>query len=255
WGVDQGATVVIGVPPLLAALARTGPHSGIRIVLSSGQALDPTTEAVLRRGFPKAVLIDFYGTSEQSFIAWRTVGEEATRGTVGRPFAGVEAEIRDAEGRPVATGVQGRLHVKSPMVFDGYLEGLDRGGFSSKDGWSSVGDLGWLGEDGTLTLAGREGGMVVVRGVNVFPQEVEAALKALPGILDAGVVGLPDAGRGALLVALVEGEGGTDPAALAALRPEKRPRRIIGVTALPRTLTGKIDRRALAELAARLITR
>ncbi|MBK1666222.1 hypothetical protein CKO10_17375 [Rhodospirillum rubrum] len=104
-------------------------------------------------------------------------------------------------------------------------------------------------------VAGREGGMVVVRGVNVFPQEVEAALKALPGILDAGVVGLPDAGRGALLVALVEGEGGTDPAALAALRPEKRPRRIIGVTALPRTLTGKIDRRALAELAARLITR
>ncbi|MCF8501606.1 MAG: AMP-binding protein, partial [Rhodospirillum sp.] len=252
-GVPKAADVVVGVPPLLAAQARTGPHPGVRLILSAGQALAPELVGLLSQGFPQARLVDFYGTSEQSFIAWRAVGPgQAERGTVGHPFPGVSLSVVGEDGTPCPQGVTGRLRIASPMVFDGYVPGLEGGGFRREGAWTTVGDRGWLDDDGTLHLAGREGGMIVVRGVNVFPEEVEATLKGMPGVADAGVVGLPDPLRGALLVALVEGAV-PGPKALVDLSTERRPRRIQAVPALPRTASGKLDRMALAEMAKALL--
>jgi long-chain acyl-CoA synthetase len=252
-GDPNQADVVIGIPPLLAAKARTGPHKGVRLVLSAGQALDPGLVDLLSRGFPDARLIDFYGTSEQSFIAWRTASPGQTeKGAVGRPFPGVSLAVVGPTDTPQPPGVIGRLKVASPMIFDGYVPGLEGEGFHRDGAWTTVGDRGWLDAEGVLHLAGREGGMVVVRGINVFPEDVEASLKALPGVTDAGVTGLPDPLRGANLVALVEGTV-PEAGALSALTSERRPRRIFAVPALPRTSSGKLDRTVLAEMAQTLL--
>jgi long-chain acyl-CoA synthetase len=246
-GRPEGARVMVGIPPLLATRRREASAPGVDLILSAGQALDVGQVDRLRTAFPGARIIDFYGTSEQSFIAWRDAGEGAP-GSVGHPFPGVHLEIVDAAGTPLPPGALGRLRVDSPMVFEGYLPGLEGNGFARDGAWTTVGDRGWLDADGCLHLAGREGGMVVVRGVNVYPEEVEAALKALPGVVDAGVVGLPDPDRGALVVALVEGRAPA-PGELADLPLEKRPRRVLSLPVLPRTATGKLDRAALARLA------
>ncbi|WP_413206079.1 AMP-binding protein [Rhodospirillum sp. A1_3_36] len=252
-GDPSQADVVIGVPPLLAVKARTGPHRGVRLVLSAGQALDPGLVNLLSQGFPNARLIDFYGTSEQSFIAWRAVTPAQTeKGAVGHPFPGVTLSVVGKGGLPLPPGETGRLKVASPMIFDRYVPGLEGGGFQRDGAWTTVGDRGWLDDEGVLHLAGREGGMVVVRGINVFPEDVESRLKALPGVTDAGVTGLPDPLRGATLVALIEGRV-PDADALSTLTAERRPRRILTVPTLPRTLSGKLDRAALRDLAQALL--
>lgn len=267
---DPWTDTVIGVPPLLATLARKGPWPKVARVLSAGQALDPATQEVLARTFPRARIIDFYGTTEQSFIAWRQVEGPPTAadppGLVGRPFPGLDLRIVPSDPTDTAPGPDrpGRILVASPMVFDGYLPGLAEGGFARDGAWTTVGDRGWLDPAGRLHLAGREGGMVVVRGVNVYPEAVEARLKALPGVAEAAVVGLPDPRHGARLVALIErtappdsaGDAAPplpDPAHLDGLTPEQRPRRLITVTDLPRRPSGKLDRAALVDLALRLL--
>ncbi|MBR9842320.1 MAG: long-chain fatty acid--CoA ligase, partial [Rhodobacteraceae bacterium] len=121
-------------------------------------------------------------------------------------------------------------------------------GFRREGGWATVGDLGRLNPDGSLTLMGREGGMIVTAGLNVYPQEVETALSTLPGLTGAVVFGAPHPTRGQDLVALITGE-----ATLAQIRAHlaphlpryKIPRRAYRLAAYPLTSSGKPDRRTL----------
>ncbi len=89
------------------------------------------------------------------------------------------------------------------MLCGGYLQPGDATGFRIEHGWATVGDQGWRDDAGFLHLAGREGGMLISGGVNVYPAEVEAVLKALPEIEEAVVFGLPDAYWGDAVCAVI----------------------------------------------------
>lgn len=229
----------------------------VREVVSSAAPWPPAARRRLAERLPHAAISHFYGASELSFVALSTTRDPTPDPEAARPFPGVQIEIRDADGTPLPAGRQGIVHVRSDMLFAGYLddEGAMRDG-PDADGWTTVGDLGTL-RDGWLTLAGRHSDTIISGGFNVEPAQVETALAELPGVREAACVGLPDRRWGALPVAVLVVDDAAAPTAAqvrrharATLPQPSRPRRVFVADALPRSPRGKLRRDALVELVA-----
>lgn len=181
------------------------------------------------------------------------------RGTFGRPVPGLTHRITDRDtGLEVAPGVMGEIQVRGYSVMHEIYK-REREATFEPDGFYGTGDGGWFGTDGVLRFAGRLGDIVKTGGANVAPREVEQVLTDRPDVAEAHVLGLPDPERGQILVAAVVAAEGCalEPDALRRwLRGElaayKVPRVITLVErdALPRTDSGKVDKRRLATLLA-----
>jgi long-chain acyl-CoA synthetase len=211
--------------------------------------------------FPNARIVEFYGASETSFIAWTDSRVDLPATAVGRPFANVELRIDPvgpAGEEAIASGARpGLIHVRSPMLFTDYVTpAAAQGPAILRDGeWLSVGDMGHLDADGLLHLAGRRQRMFVVRGKNLFPEEVEQVLTEHPCVAAASVQAVSDVVRGMRAVAVLELAGPVDRATLvdwcrARLEPYKTPRRVYVCAHWPRTPSGKTDHAALARVLA-----
>jgi len=231
--------VVHVVPHLLRRLLdEPGLDLSGRTAVVAGAALPPALAARAReRGLR---VVAYYGAAELSFVA---AGEPAASGALPL-FPRVVVRVRDGE-----------VWVRSPYLALGYLPGSAPGPMRrDSDGWVSVGDRGSVGADGRLTVLGRGNAVVQTGGATVLVADVEAALRQLPGVADAVVVGVPHPALGAVVAAVVEaGPGAPDlpglrQAAAAALAAPQRPRRWLLVDALPRTPGGKVDRAATAAL-------
>ncbi|MDT7703695.1 MAG: long-chain acyl-CoA synthetase [Pseudonocardiales bacterium] len=219
---------------LLGELEREPGPCALRTVVCGGAHVGDALRARFARTLPDARLVEYYGSAEHSLIAIR-------RDAGLRPVPGVELDVRD-----------GVLRLRSPLAFDGYLRG---GELEPAPEWSSVGDRVELRPDGTLVVHGRDSATISSGGRLVSAEEVEAVLRAVPGIEDVLVTGTPHARLGALVTAVVEAD--TAPAlaelraaARAALEPGKRPRRWLRTKALPRTASGKPARALVAEQLA-----
>ena len=166
------------------------------------------------------------------------------------------------DGRPlpateVALDASGRIRLRGPTLFAGYLGRADLSAQSLVDGWFCTDDLGQLAGDGRLLIIGRADDVIVSGGVNVSPAQVETALATHPGVAEAVVVPRPDAEWGQVVVAVVEVEGAAPPD-LAGLRahlrdhlpPAAMPRALVVVDTLPRLPSGKPDRDAVRTLVA-----
>jgi long-chain acyl-CoA synthetase len=235
-------------PAQLRLMAEAGGRlADLRLVLVGGSRLDAALRAALAAMAPGAALREFYGAAEASFIT--LAGPETPWDSVGTPYPGVEVAVRDDLGRAVAEGGVGTLWVRSPYLFTGYA-GADPGGVRWDDGWLSVGEMGSL-RGGHLYLAGRAGRMVTVADQNVFPEEIETALLALPGVARAAVLARPDALRGHVMIAVCMGDPAREAEILRAARgllgPLKAPRALVWRQDWPQTLSGKTDLRRLEE--------
>ncbi|MFX4292330.1 AMP-binding protein [Streptomyces bohaiensis] len=233
-----GASCFHGTPQGLRALLDTDGPTTVRTALVGGSALDRGLRADAEaRGIR---VVGYYGAAELSFVA-------VDHGTGLRPFPGVDLRVSGGE-----------LWVRSPYVALGYL---GRTGPLRRDGeWATVGDLAET-VAGTVRLRGRADGAIQTASATVLPEEVEAALRQLPGVADAVVVGVPTPGVGAVVAAVVEtgsdGAAGLRRAAAARLAPASRPR-VWYTGALPRTPAGKparaeVLRRVLAGEVDRLV--
>ncbi|MEU1980371.1 AMP-binding protein [Nocardia sp. NPDC019395] len=236
----DGATHLYSVPTLAWDVVRAanGTHGSVREVLSSAARWPANGRAALRGVLPNATLTHFYGASELSFVSFDRGAGAADEYAAGELFDGVEVEIR-----------AGRVFVRSDMVFRGYLtETAVADG--PVGGWVSVGDRGAL--DGRrLRLFGRAGEMLIRGGLNVEPAAVEAALTAIPGVVEAACVGVADERWGQVPVAVVVvGVRAPDIEEIrrrlrATLPGPSMPARIQVLASLPRTPRGKLDRPAL----------
>ena len=202
-------------------------------VVIGGSKLDAALRAALDLRAPGAKLHEFYGAAEASFITMAGAGSPVD--SVGSAYPGVELLV-DAP-----AGEIGEIWVKSPYLFDFYAgEGPARW----RDGFLSVGEMGRLVE-GHLYLAGRAGRMVTVADQNVFPEEIELFLQALPGVRRAAVLPVVDTMRGQHLVAVLQGNAGEAEAVLAALRQHlgtlRAPKRLIWRQDWPELPSGKTD--------------
>jgi len=245
---DLGATFFPTVPAWIAALVKLSappewPDS-LRRVIAAGAPLAPEVAARFRERFGRSVHV-FYGASECGGISYDREGTAAERGTVGIAVDGVALAL-DPE--------TGRLEVRSRAVAATYLPDpapeLAAGRFHT-------GDLAELDPaTGEVRLLGRADDLVIVRGRNVDPREVERVLKTMPGVEDACVLGVdgPDGPRSILRAVVATPSTALDYAQVVTfcrthLAEHKVPRSVILVPDLPRTDRGKIDRAALAALA------
>lgn len=261
FAADSLATHVYVVPTLAVTLAETlgeRTQPTVRQVISSAAAWPEAARERLARTLPAATVNHFYGASELSFVALDSSADsEPEVGSAGVLFPRVELQIRDPDdGRPLPDGAQGIVHVRSDMLFDGYLTEGGLVGGPNGDGWATVGDLGARRGD-RLWIAGRASDTFTSGGINVEPADVERALGELPGLREIACVGLPDDRWGAIpVVALVVDPDAAGPTradvrahARATLPQPSRPWRVFTVAALPRNRRGKLLRR---ELVARI---
>jgi long-chain acyl-CoA synthetase len=237
----RAVDVLYASPAQLRLMLEAGaaPVPSLRLILTGGSKLDPAARAGLAALFPLARVREFYGAAETSFIT--LTDEDTPEGSVGRPYPGVQLDLRGAVGAQ-------EIWVRSPCLFDGYAG--DPGTARWQDGWLSVGEVGEV-RGGFLYLSGRAGRMVTVADQNVFPEEIEAFLLTQPGVTRAAVLPRPDPLRGHVLDAVVT--GGDAGALLAACRarlgPLKTPRRVLRVADWPLLPSGKADLAALRDLA------
>jgi fatty-acyl-CoA synthase len=276
--VAHGCTRVFGVPTQLTLLlesARWGAAlpalcERLQHVISGGAPLPPTVRAALAAAGLR--VREGYGLTEcgPNCFAADDALAAAHPGAVGVPIPFLEMRLADEAGRPVPDGTPGELLLRGPQMFAGYFgRPDDTAAALTPDGFLRTGDLAVREraadrDAGVYRVCGRRKEMYISGGENVFPGEVEAVLAGCPGVLEAAVVGVPDARWGEVGCAFVvardgaTADGGARAAmaarvaahARAALAGYKVPRRVEVLTApLPRLGSGKVDRRALAARA------
>lgn len=262
WLARGAAPCLVAVPSQLLLMLQWAQHrklapiAQVELIMISGARWMRAQTPALKALFPRARIVEFYGASEASFVAWMDADENAPPQAVGRPFSNVDIEIRDAQ-QVLPPGRNGLIFMRSPMLFMDYVGPAD-GTAALRDGeWLSVRDMGHLDAQGRLCLAGRESRMLVTQGKNLFPEELENLLAQHPAIAQASVHGLPDALRGMQLHVVIQWHDfeNTDPAPgreqLArwlGLRLEayKLPRHWWSCEAWPLTASGKTDHGQLA---------
>ena len=260
----ERVTVLPGVPTLFAMLARLGrlerwDLSSLRLITSTAAALGAEQIDWLRRTFPAAQLFSMYGLTECKRCTYLPPADlDRKPGSVGIAIPGTEIWVVDEEGERVGPGVIGQLVVRGPTVMAGYwrrpVETAERlrPGPIPGEVVLYTGDLCRIDDEGYLYFVARTDDVIKSRGEKVAPAEVEAALRALPRVLDAAVVGVPDAVLGQAIKAFVIVESGAavSPATLRAgcrerLEPFKVPQTVELVQELPHTANGKIEKAAL----------
>jgi 2-aminobenzoate-CoA ligase len=240
-------------------LKKLGQHdlSSLRKCVSAGEALSRATFEAWRVATGLR-LIDGIGGTEMLHIYLSAREDEIRPGATGKPLPGYEAKVVDEAGRELPPGTVGRLAVRGPIGCR-YLAD-PRQSVYVQNGWNLPGDSYLMDADGYFWYQARADDMIVTSGYNVAGPEVEAALLRHPLVAECGVVGAPDAERGAIIKAYVVLEPGAVPdlglaAALqefvkAEIAPYKYPRAIEFVAALPKTASGKLQRFALRRHAA-----
>jgi long-chain acyl-CoA synthetase len=198
-------------------------------------------------------LYENYGSTECGIVTMFTpdhIAEHAD--SCGRLLDGVEVRVVDDAGSELPRGEVGQIYIKSAATIRSYYGEPTRGADFTSDGWFTAGDVGRLDRDGFLYILDRKKDMIISGGVNIYPAEIEAALREHPAIHDAAVFGVPDAEWGEQVYAVCERSAGksVDEVELSAfvstrLAKFKRPRTIAFVDELPRNVMGKVLKREL----------
>ena len=213
----------------LAQHRQLAPLLAVRLILISGARWLRHRTPELQALFPQARIIEFYGASETSFIAWMDSAADAPSTVVGHPFSTVQLQLRPLPNtaqekaapenatmdKAAPQASPGLIYVRSPMLFMDYVQAIDANADADTDAdtdpsaalrdgeWLTVHDMGYLDAQGRLCLGGRAKRMIVTRGKNLFAEELEAVLQAHPAIAAASVHGVADARRGAQVVAII----------------------------------------------------
>lgn len=260
---NDGITLMFGVPAtyqrLLEYKAVAGvdklPRGKLRRLAVVGAPLDVTLKSKIEAEFGLP-LRNGYGITECA-PAIAAVQAEASRSgdAVGSLITGIDARLVGPDGRTVAPGEVGELHVRGPNVMRGYYRDPERTeAVIDADGWFNTGDLARFDRD-ILYIVGRTKELIIRSGFNVYPAEVEAVLNEHLEVVQSAVIGHSVPGNEEVLayVQLLPGSALT-PADLMAhaarlLTPYKRPSEIVMVDALPAAPTGKILKHQLADAA------
>lgn len=251
-------TMYFGVPTVWSRVA-ADPESaaalrGARLLISGSAAL-PTPVFDRLVELTGHAPIERYGSTESMITLSTRVDGERRPGWVGLPLEGVSTRLVDEAGAPVPCDGEtiGRLEVRGPMVFDGYLNRPDATAEAFDDGWYRTGDVAVIDADGMHRIVGRESvDLIKTGGFRVGAGEIETTLLGYPAVIEAAVVGVPDDELGQRIVAYVVAASDSSVTAeelteLVAqqLSAHKRPREVRFADALPRNAMGKVTKKQL----------
>jgi benzoate-CoA ligase len=248
YGAPTGFAGMLATPGLPAKN-----EVALRLVSSAGEALPAEIGERFKKHFGIDI-VDGIGSTEMLHIFISNLPSRVRYGSTGWVVPGYEVELRGEDGKPVPDGEIGDLYIHGPSAAMMYWGNRSKTRDTFQGGWTKSGDKYVHNDDGSYTYSGRSDDMLKVSGIYVSPFEVEATLVQHPAVLEAAVIGVPDAEgltKTKAFVVLKSGAEASD-AELKAfvkdkLAPYKYPRQIEFVHELPKTATGKIQRFKLRE--------
>jgi long-chain acyl-CoA synthetase len=250
-----------GAPALFAALLatpsfHTADLSSVRGIGSGAAPMNHEMIRALQKRFPGVIIAEGYGLTEMTMgavIAPSYRSGLRKVGSVGGPVFDTELKVvgPDSE-EPLLPGQEGEVCLRGPQMMRGYRNRPEENAAALVDGWLHTGDIGVIDEDGYLSIVDRKKDMLLYKGYNVFPRELEELLIALPGVHAAAVIGRPRADVGELPVAFVVRKPSETPDAdrlIAMVNekvvPYKRLRELHFVDDIPVSAAGKVLKREL----------
>ncbi len=248
-------TMYVRMLALPETVRRSYDLGSIRFVSSTGSPCAPEVKRAMIDWWGP-VINEAYGSSELGYMTLLNSADALRKpGSAGQALDGVEMAILDEQGHRLAPGQVGLIHLHQPAYADFTYAGNDDARRAmERAGLKTMGDLGYLDEDGFLFIVDRASDMVISGGVNIYPAEIEAVLQRMPGVADCAVFGIPDAEFGEALAAVVQPLPHATLNAeqvLAFLKPYvasyKMPRMVDFVNEMPREDTGKNFKRKLRE--------
>ena len=257
-------TTMMGVPTYYTRLLASdrftrATAAGMRLFISgSAPLLQQTFHAFEQRTGQR--ILERYGLSETNMNTSNPLHGERKPGTVGPPLPGVQLRICAETGDALPEGEIGNIQVRGANVFKQYwkLPHKTAGDFTG-DGYFNTGDLGFIDEDGYLSIVGRSKDLIISGGLNVYPVEVESVINTLDGIRETAVIGIPHADFGEAVVAVIvcaPGASITEQQVIQQVKQRladyKTPKQVVFVDELPRNTMGKVQKNRLREDHARL---
>jgi long-chain acyl-CoA synthetase len=254
WISRYRITVTFMVPTMLNRIASLPDNVRAQYDVSSMRIIT-TGASVCPRELKRKVaeyfgpcLYESYGSTETGLITLSTPADQERRpDSCGRLLKGIDLRVLGDDGRVLARGEVGQIFVRSPVTISAYMGESSLDADVANDGYFSAGDVGRLDEDGYLYILDRKKDMIISGGVNIYPAEIEMALREHPAVFDAAVFGVPNADWGEEVRAVCEPLPGrqVDGSELLAfvsqrLADYKRPRTIEFVDELPRNAAGKV---------------
>ena len=257
---ESGANCIVGVPTIMAfllgALAKKNERlEGIKFVITGGDRLNVEMNERAKKYLGVGIL-EGYGLTECSPVVAVGHSADATKlGTVGEIYRNYDVKITDMAGNVLGLHDEGVLWLRGPAVVSGYFRDDANTSERFHDGWFNTGDVVKIDEDGYVRIVDRATDIIIVSGFNVYPQEVEAALREHPAVRDAVAVGEKNNVAGELVKAFVilnDGQNATQKELIdyckERLAHYKAPRKIGFLTEFPISPTGKILRRELRKM-------
>ena len=249
----------VGLNTLFAALCnnekfRQLDFSSMKLTLSGGMALQQATAERWSK-VTGCEVSEGYGMTETSPVVSVNPANAIQLGTIGIPVPSTLCKVIDDEGQELPLGERGELCVKGPQVMKGYWqrqEATDE--ILSAEGWLQTGDIAIIQEDGYMRIVDRKKDMIVVSGFNVYPNELEDVMAAIPGVLQCAAIGVPNENSGETIKVFVVREPGAQLTAEQVrthmrekLTAYKVPKEVEFRDSLPTTNVGKILRRELRD--------
>ena len=251
----ERGTMFLGVPYTFALAADMAEKGGIKKDLSSLRlcvsAGAPLTIDIVQRfkSHYGLDIADCWGLTETvCHITCSPLNATWKPGSIGKALPGWEVKIVDDNGEEQPPNQPGEIIVRGPMM-EGYYNNQQATAEVVKDGWLHTGDIGRIDGEGYLFILGRKKEIIIVKGQNIWPSDIESLLFRHPKVAEAVVIGIPDETRGEVvgaIVSLKQGERATEEEikrfCLESIAIYKVPKQVILLDSLPKTATGKIDR-------------
>ncbi|MCB9492997.1 MAG: AMP-binding protein [Epsilonproteobacteria bacterium] len=249
-------TLFFGVPSLygLLCLMRNANFDSVKVFVSGADMLPDKIRAAFALVYGRKIRAG-YGLSEASpVVAVHHVNQEQPTYVVGQPLVGIECQIRDKDGNVLPPGTVGSFWLRGENIMMGYYKAPEQTAKVLQDGWLDTGDLASLDQEGNIAIRGRDKDLIIHKGFNIYPAEIENVLLKHPAVFKAAVIGKSDQANGQVPVAFVAIK--PDAAfteqnlrALCAnhLASYKIPRSFIVQQDLPLNATGKIDKKKLTQ--------
>jgi len=254
-------TIFLGIPDVYNALVRAKLpwyflwFNSVRAFVSGGAALSEDTLTKFNTIFKRAKMLEGYGLSECApAVAINPVNKQKPL-SIGLPLYGYEVKIVDEEMVEVPTGQVGELIVKGDCVMLGYWKRPTATDETIINGWVKTGDLGKVDEEGYVYIVDRKKDLIISKGINIYPREIEEVLYLHPSIKAAAVIGIKDENSGEIPIAYVELDPDepalTESAIKIYLKQHlanfKIPKNVHFLEELPKNATGKVLKRILKE--------
>ncbi len=256
-GLKKRPTLFFGFPALygLLCLLKTAPLDSIRMFISGADAMPDKIRMAFSLIYGRKICAGYGLTEAAPVVSVNHDHESLATQFVGFTYVGIDCDIRNDDEKSLPKDQIGTLWIKGDNIMMGYYKADQETQKILKDGWLNTGDLGYINKQGYLAISGRSKDLIIHKGFNIYPQEIENVLLSHPAIYQAAVIGKDDPSSGQIPIAFLGVKGKNEnldgilrDLCSANLANYKIPRKFICLEKLPMSATGKIDKKQLQQL-------